>query len=99
MATSTTFNGHVRAYLITIFGVKQNPSQLNDLGRVFGYVNAVFVACRGDVDDNVAVQLRNGGWNGGHVRGARGIGRRKETKKKKFTNAPAQNNKKKARDR
>lgn len=75
------------AYLITILGIKQNPSQLNHLGRILGHVHSMFVAGSRNVYNDVAVQLRDGGRNGGHGslrRGyARGIGRKNGRKNHK----------------
>ena len=67
------------AYLIRRLRVQQDPSKLNDLGRVLGYIDAVLVTCGGYMDDYVAVEviwrgLRSSshGSQGGDNRGSRG---------------------------
>lgn len=55
------------AYLVAGLGIEQDPAEFNDLGGVLGDIDAMFVAGRGDVDDDVAVQLGDGGRDGGHV--------------------------------
>lgn len=54
------------SYLLAGLCVEQNPTQLNDLGRVLGHVHAVLVAGGRDVDDDVAVELGGGSLNGRH---------------------------------
>lgn len=55
-----------QTYLITSFTVEQDPSQFNDFGRVFGDIDAVFVASSRNVDDHVSVELGDRRSNGGH---------------------------------
>lgn len=44
-------------YLLAALGVQQNPSELDDLGRVLGHVHSVFITRRGNMYDHVTVQL------------------------------------------
>jgi hypothetical protein len=53
-------DSRAKTNLFTSFGVQKNPSQLDNLGRVSGHVDAVLIAGGSDVDDDVAVQLRRG---------------------------------------
>ncbi|KAK1247827.1 hypothetical protein MKX07_000715 [Trichoderma sp. CBMAI-0711] len=41
-------------------GVKENPSKLNDLGRVLGNVHTVLIAGGRNMDDDVAVDVELG---------------------------------------
>ena len=53
------------AHLFARLCVKENPAELDDLCRVFGYVDAVLIAGRGYVDDDVSVEIGGlGGWGG-----------------------------------
>jgi hypothetical protein len=45
------------AHLFARLCVEENPTKLNDFCRVFGYVDAVLVAGRGYVDDDVSVEV------------------------------------------
>jgi hypothetical protein len=45
-------------YLFERLGIKLNPTQLNDLGRVFGNINTVLIACGSYMDDDVSVKVR-----------------------------------------
>lgn len=51
------FSGVGSAHLIQSICIQQYPAELDDLGRVLGHVDAVLVARRGDVDDDVPVDL------------------------------------------
>ena len=55
-----------RAYLLERLRVKENPSKLNHLGRVFRHVNAMLVARGSYVDDDVAVDVELGRLLGRH---------------------------------
>lgn len=63
---------HYGTHLLAGLCVEQDPTQLDDLGRVLGHVHAVLVAGGRDVDDDVAVELRRGSLNGGHGERYRG---------------------------
>lgn len=55
-------------YLVTSLRIQQDPSKLNDLGRVLCHIDAVFVAGGSYVYDDVTVEVRGGsGSVGGHV--------------------------------
>ena len=45
------------SHLFTVLCIEQDPPNLNDLGRVLGDVNTVFVARRRYINDDVAVEL------------------------------------------
>ena len=45
-------------YLLTIFGIEQEPANFDDLGGVFGYVDAMFVASGSNMNNQVAVNIR-----------------------------------------
>lgn len=60
------------AHLIQCIGIQQYPTQLNDLSRVLGHVDAVLVTGSGDVDDNVSVDLEGRALLRGHVCGLGG---------------------------
>ena len=76
-----------RTNLVTVLGVEQDPAQLNHLGRVLCDIDAVLVARRGYVDDDVAVESTAGrGRSGGHGAQARETERWRE---KKNTAMPA----------
>lgn len=49
------------AYLVESLCIYQDPPDLNDLGRILGDIHPVFVAGRGHVDDNIAVNVQ-GSW-------------------------------------
>jgi len=55
-------------HLFAAFGIEQDPTQLNHLGRVFCDIDAVLVAGGGYVDDQIAVQVRGLGALRGHCR-------------------------------
>lgn len=45
------------AYLLAVLGIQENPSELNDLGRVLGNVYAVLIAGGCNVDDDISVEV------------------------------------------
>jgi hypothetical protein len=47
----------VGAHLIAGLGVQENPAQLYDLGGIFGHVNSMLIARRGNVNDDVSVEI------------------------------------------
>lgn len=59
--------GDQSAYLVAGFGIEQDPAEFNDLCRVLCDVDAMFVASGRNMDDDVAVQLWDGGRDGCHV--------------------------------
>ena len=50
----------VPAYLVAVLAVKQDPAQLDDFCRILGHIDAVLVAGRGYVDDEIAVEATAG---------------------------------------
>lgn len=44
-------------YLITALCIKQDPSKLDNLGRILGHVDAVLITGGGDVDNDIAVEI------------------------------------------
>lgn len=55
------------AYLVTGLCLEQNPSQLNDLGRILGDIDAMFVASGRYVNHHVAVKVVGRSlWSSGH---------------------------------
>lgn len=57
----------VSSHLVAVLGVEQDPSKLDDLGRVLGNVDAVLVAGSCNMDDDVAVEVAALGLGSGHV--------------------------------
>jgi hypothetical protein len=49
-------------YLITSLTIEQDPTQFNYFCRIFCDVDAMFVACRRNMDDDVSIEL--GDWSG-----------------------------------
>ena len=47
----------ISAYLLAVLGVQENPSELNDLGRVLCNVYAVLVAGCCNVDNDISVEV------------------------------------------
>ena len=45
------------AYFLEVVGIQKDPTELNDLGRILGDINAVLVAGGCNVNDHVAVHL------------------------------------------
>ena len=45
------------AYLFTGLSVQKNETNLNGFCRIFGHIDTVFVAGRGNVDDDVTVEV------------------------------------------
>lgn len=45
------------AYLLTVLGIQENPSKLNDLGRVLGNVYSMLVAGCCNVDNDISVEV------------------------------------------
>lgn len=50
-----------RAHLVESLCIDQDPPNFNDLGRILCNVHTMFVAGRGHVDDNIAVNIQ-GSW-------------------------------------
>lgn len=57
------------AHLFQRLCVKQDPAQLNNLGRVLRDIDAVLVTGGRNVDDHVAVDVERRGLQSGHGRG------------------------------
>lgn len=47
-----------RRYLVTALGVEQDPSQLDDFGRVLGDIDPMLVTGGGDVNDDISIEVR-----------------------------------------
>jgi hypothetical protein len=53
-------------HLIETVSVEENPTKLDNLGRVLGHINAVLVAGCRDMDNHVTVDLERGRLLGSH---------------------------------
>ena len=59
---SRAFNSQTHLRQTRITGIHHSPAELNNLSAILGDIDSVLVACRGDVDDAVLVELRASSW-------------------------------------
>jgi len=45
-------------YLITRLCIQEDPTKLDDLGRVLGHIYAMLITSRSDVNNNVPIEIR-----------------------------------------
>jgi hypothetical protein len=60
--------------LVTSLTVEQDPTQFNYFCRIFCDIDAVFVACRRNMDDDVSIELGDWSGRGRHAGLARNFG-------------------------
>lgn len=53
-------------YLVTVLGIQQNPTKLDDFCRVLGDIDTMLVTRRGHMDDHIAVDVAAWSLRGSH---------------------------------
>lgn len=64
--------GRAVSHFFAVLRVEQDPTKLNDFGRVLGHVDTMLITGGGYMDNYVAVDVATLGLRGRHIDGRRG---------------------------